>query len=195
LSSLINEEEEIRVAISQLTGAKFETREIKTLPGRFANAMWFMRCREITQANKIPYVNSIWREVAEIRVESLTIGNASQWIEQAYGEEAVYPVVGADLTEFASDNFRNEFLKPFPKIKRKLALHEQILRRVSKKRGVQLELRYEGRKGLASFYLDAIVDVDSKSVTIILEDIAISIDALKEAYEQIGELPSGGSKT
>jgi hypothetical protein len=183
----MNEAERIREAVSELTGARFEIRETSALPAVFARAVWFMRCREITQASKIPYVNSLWRESNEIRIESLTTGNASQWIEQTYGEGAVYSIVGADMTEFGSAAFRNEFLRPFPKVKKKLDGYGQVLKRVSKEYGTKLEIRYEGRKGLASFFLDAVVDVSSKSIESELKDIANAIDALKEAYEQTCE--------
>jgi len=150
--------------------------------------IWYLACLEITQANKIPYVNTLWKGHGEIRIESLTLGNTSQWIEQAYGEDAVYLVVGADLTEFGSPDFRNEFLKPFPKIKKTLSRYEQVLRRVSRQRGARLEIRYEGRKGLASFYLDGIVDVNSNDPKLELKNIATAIDAMKEAYQEIADI-------
>jgi hypothetical protein len=180
----MNEAERIREAVSELTGARFEIRETSALPAVFARAVWFMRCREITQASKIPYVNCLWREGNAIRIESLTMGNASQWIEQTYGEEAVYPIVGADMTEFGSAVFRNEFLKPFPKVKKKLDGYEQVLKRVSKEYGTKLEIRYEGRKGLASFFLDAVVDWNPSDIKSELKAIATAIDGLKEAYQQ-----------
>lgn len=188
MSISIDEPEMIRDRVSKLTGARFEMREVRNRPARLVHAIWFMRCREITQSNKIPHVNSLWREDGEIRIESLTIGNASQWIEQEYGEEAVYPIAGMDLTDFGIADFRNEFLNPFPKIKDKLDGYERRLRRISKKYGKKLEVRYDGRRGLVTFYLDAIIDAKRGNIEWELESIETAIRALKEAYQEITEI-------
>ena len=144
-------------------------------------------CLEITQANKIPYVSSLWREGNEVRIESLTIGNTSQWIEQYYGEEAMYTVVGTDLADFEFADFRNSFLKPFPKIKRKIDGYEQVIRDVANKHNVRLEIRYEGSEGLASLYLDAVVIPNPQDIKSELKAISSAIEALEEAYGQIDE--------
>jgi hypothetical protein len=181
----MSEAEGVRDTISKLTGAKFEIREAENLPERFGHPVWFMRCREITQANKIPHVNSLWREDGNILIESLTLGNTSQWIEENYGEEAVYPVLDTDITDFANPQFRKEFLRPFPAIQQRLDSYDMILKRVSKKHGTELAIRYDGGKGLAVFYLDATVKSDEKNTRLIIKRLEKAIRALREAYGQI----------
>jgi hypothetical protein len=183
----MTEVEEIRDAISRLTGAKFELRNVSDIAPRFGHPIWFMRCREIMQANKIPYVNVLWREGGTIQIESLTLGNTSQWIEEIYGEEAVYPVLDMNLTDFGSQGFRKKFLKPFPSIQQRLDSYDDILKQVSKKHGTELTIRYDGGKGLAVFYLDGTVKV-GKSVRLVIENVEKVVGALRDAYEQIAEM-------
>jgi hypothetical protein len=186
VSSLVSEAEEVRVAISRSTGANFEIRNPhEDVPTRELSADWYIRCREITKANKIPYVSSLWREKEEVRIESMTIGNTSVWIEEDGGEEAVYPVLEKDLRDFSDPVFRREFLKGFPGLKGRLGRCQAILDRVSKKHKAKLEIEFDGGKGLAVFYIDARVEVVPKDIGLEIKRIENAVKALKEAYNLI----------
>ena len=186
MSSSVNEAEQVRAAVSRLTGAHFEIRDPREdVPTRKLAADWYIRCREITQASKIPHVQSLWREGNEIRIESLTIGSTSDWIEQAGGEEAVYPVLDVDLKEFGNLEFREEFLKGFPDLKERLGRCQTILEDVSKERGTRLTIGFEGRKGLAVFYIHAVIAAVPEDVQLEIRRIRSALKALREGYRQV----------
>ena len=179
-----NEATRIRDYVLQLTGARFDIGGDDLHP-RFGNPVWFMRCREILQANKIPHVNAIWRENGTIRFESLMLGNTSQWIESDYGEEGMYRVVGKDLSRFDNPDFRNEFLKDYPSVKKRLERYERVVSRVSAKHEVALEIRYFGVTGLATFYLDAKFDATKEDPERELVSTEKAVSTLKDAYRQV----------
>jgi hypothetical protein len=144
---------------------------------------------EITQASLIPYVNTIWREDSTVRLESLAIAGTSGLIEDAYGEEAVYPVLDMNLTDFHEPEFRKEFLRPFPAVKSRLDGWQEILDRTSRKDGTKLEIRYDGGKGLVVLYLDAVIESKDGKLDSELKDIEKSLGSLKEAYAEIENGP------
>ncbi len=186
MSSQADEAEAVREVVSGLTNAEFEIMDIKDQhPDSKISPIWFMSCREITQANKIPHVQAIWRGKGEIRIESLTIGNTSDWIEESGGEEAVYPVLEMDLTNFWDPGFRKRFLRGFPDLKIRLGWCEAILADVSKKRGVKLEIRFDGGKGLAVFYIDAKVKATPEKIGLEIKRVENALKALKEAYSEV----------
>jgi hypothetical protein len=178
--------EKVRATVSRLTGADFEVTDVRSyLPGVSLKAEWFLACQEITQANKIPYINTLWRAGTIIRMESLTLGNTSKWIEEDYGEEGAISVLDEDLSDFGNPKVREEILEPFPNVKRRIDLQENVIRRIAEKDHVNLEVRYSGGKGLSTFYLDSMVDASKGDVEYELKVIEKSLKSMKEAWRQV----------
>jgi hypothetical protein len=190
MSTSGNEVKKIREMVSQLTGARFEIREAENLPSRFKHVKWFMRCREITQASKIPYANSIWEEDGEIWMESLTIGNSLQMIELTYGEKAAATSTHIDYSGFETKEFQTGFARKYPLVFHKIQIYETIATQVSKKRGLQLKLAKESSEGIIDFAFAAKLASDSK---ISKERFEEGVQALKEAWEQVAELEASGT--
>jgi hypothetical protein len=189
LTNPLNEVERIRALVSDITGAEFEKVSVKDhRPESSIRATWYIACLEITEAREIPYVNTVWRDDNEIRMESLAIGEVSDMIEYAYGEEAVYPLLEMDLRDFGKPEFREKFLIPYPVVKRRLGRYEKIVKDVAMKDGTKLEIRYEEGEGVVVFYLDAIVDAPKVDADAETEPIQMALSSLKRAYEQIARI-------
>jgi hypothetical protein len=186
----LDEVEVVRRRVSEFTEASFErvNADETRLPARFGQPVWMIRCLDITRANKIPYVNALWRENSLIRIESLTLGNTSKWIEEDYGEEGAISFLDKDLSDFRNPKVRDEMLEPFPIVKRRIDLQEDVIRRIAEKDHVKLEVRYSGGKGLSTFYLSAIVDASKRDVESELKAIEKSLKSMKEAWRQVSVL-------
>lgn len=183
------EMQEVRMAISRMTGANFEITTMEDhQPSSSTKPVWYLACLEITEARLIPYVNAVWREGSRIVLESISIGNTSDWIESEYGEKGVISILNRDLSSFGNSEFRDRLLKPFPYTKRRINLQESVIRGVAKEDRVNLEVRYVGGEGLATFYLDAIVDAAKGDVKAELKDIEKSLKSMKKAWRQASAL-------
>ena len=175
--------------VSCLTRADFEVTDAKDyLPGVSWQPEWLLACLEITQANRLQHLNMLWKEKGMIWMQSLELGNTSQWIEQDYGEEGVISLLGANLANFGDRKFRNKLLKPFPSTKRRIDLQEDVVRRVAERDHVKMEVRYIGGKGLVTFYLDAIVDASKGDIEAELGAIEKGLHSMKEAWKQVSAL-------
>jgi hypothetical protein len=184
-----DEVKQIRDAISKSTNARYEILSPEeNYPPDSASVSWYMAIQDLKQSRSVPHSAAIWENRGLITVESGSIGNTNDWIEESYGEEAVYPLLDMNLTDFGNPRFRKEFLKPFPSIQQRLDSYDDILKRVSKKHGMELTIRYDGGKGLAVFYLDAIVKMEKKSLRLEIKRIEKAIEGLKDAYEQIASV-------
>ncbi|MDG6920428.1 MAG: hypothetical protein JRN59_02765 [Nitrososphaerota archaeon] len=180
--------EAIKREVSLFTDSEFVKKEKGKLPKRFGNPTWLIRCVEITQAREIPYVNAVWRSNGEIRMESLAIGDISDMIEDAYGEQAVYPILKMNLLDFGKPEFREKFLKPYPIVKRRLDKSEKILRNVANKDETKLEIRYDGGEGIVVFYLDSIIEVQELDTDAEARSVQRALSSLKQAYQQIARM-------
>lgn len=63
-----------------------------------------------------------------------------------------------------------------------------MVSRAAEKDGVHLEVRYSGGKGLATFYLDGIVDASKGNVEAELQAIEKTLKSMKEAWHQVSAL-------
>jgi hypothetical protein len=180
MSNPMIEAKKIQDVISRIIGVQFEITNIEeNRPNSLIHPLWYMSCLEITQASKIPYVNSLWREGGEIWVESLTIDNSSQLIELTYGEEAA--ARSSDLG-FESEEFQLELHRDYPIVFQKIQRYKSIANQVSERRKVQLELKKEGAEGIVDFtFVAKIMDTDDKSLE---NKLRANVEALKEAYQQ-----------
>jgi hypothetical protein len=179
-------ETEVRDALFRITGMHFEIREPDRLDlDHFGTARWFVTCREVTEARKIPYVNIAWADRDDvIWLESVEIGDTLEWIFQHYGDAGVARVKKMDLMDFPSVRAREELGNQFPKVIRRLEMYEEFLKNLSAKHGVQLEMRYQSSKETASVRLAAKITAENE-LRSVLSEIRRAVKALSEAYDNI----------
>ena len=152
-----SEKETVRLAVEEATGVGFEVvPPHPAFPLPVDRVEWFMRCRNKDEIMKAPYLNVVWKERrAGIWLESLAVGDTVDWIELAYGDEKAGESLDLNYALFEDPAFLAEFKRKFPVVMARIREYELIVEAVSKKRGVRLEVRRAGTKGMLVFTVAA----------------------------------------
>jgi hypothetical protein len=179
-----DEAELVRGLVSKATDARFEAvQPPPDHPLPIQNLAWFIRCRKLEDIEKTRYLNTVWKERdGPIWLESLAVGDTMGWIESAYGQESAISSLDLDYSQFPSKEFQTEFKVKFPSVCERIAAYEEIAARVSKKRGVQIELRPNGSKGIVVFTLAA--KIQARDQGALSEEILTNVEALKDVFAE-----------
>jgi hypothetical protein len=180
-------EERIRDAISRLTKARFEVSDPGSYPVARSDLQWFIWCPEVVEMKEIPHVNAIWTDKEDnLFLESMPIGNTSAWIEELYGEAGVRKTLTMDLSGFDNLDSRQKFVEVLPLLRDRLDNHERVVSEMSSKWGVNLRIRYFGRKGIATGRLRAFITAPNTDAEI-ANKLEVAVGALKDAFTAIDE--------
>ncbi|TMP99695.1 MAG: hypothetical protein E6K99_04105 [Thaumarchaeota archaeon] len=184
---------EVRGAISQITGVDFQIREPDSIDrAHVGMTRWFVVCREVLDIGKVPYVNVVWADKHDrIWLESITIGDSLEWIEQHYGDRGLVGAQKMDLTDFPKPEVLEEFANRFPKVLRHLEKYEGILREASSKYGIHLEMRYQTSKERISLRLAATISENETSTRSQHVAIKGAVEAMKDVYDKISIYEAG----
>ena len=178
----MNEAEDVRTAISQLTRAEFEIGDPGGYPVELGTVSWFLWCPEITQMREIPYINVIWaNKEGIIYLDSMPLGNTTNWVESAYGEEAAARAMDLDFGDFAE--VRSEFEHDFPLVGKRINEYERIVSNVSDQRAVAIGIFFHGRKGRATLRLRGKLTEQAGRTN----SVERTVKALEEAWKLIEE--------
>jgi hypothetical protein len=187
----VREEELVRETVSEATGARFEVvPPHPAFPLAVDRLEWFMRCRNREEIAKAPYLNALWKEKGVgIWLESLAVGDTVDWIELAYGDEKVEESLDIDYSRFEDASFQEDFKQRFPIVMARIREYEQVAADVSRRRGVKLQIRRAGSRGMLVFTVAALVKAPSRaSMASLASAIKKSVSALKEAFQEIADL-------
>jgi hypothetical protein len=185
------EQEFVRETVEKATGVHFEVvAPHPAFPLAVDRLVWFMRCRNKEEIGNAPYLNVVWKEKGEgIWLESLAVGDTVDWIELAYGEEKAGASLDIDYSRFDDPSFQQDFKQKFPIVLGRIREYEQVAADVSKKMKVRLQIRRAGSKGILVFTVAALVETPKRAtMTPLGSAIKKNVEALKEAYKQIGQL-------
>ena len=182
------EEELVRDFVSKATDARFEVvQPPPDHPLPIQNLDWFIRCRKLEDIRKTRYLNTVWKERdGPIWLESLAVGDTMSWIESAYGQESAMKSLELDYSQFSSREFQTEFQAMFPSVHGRIAAYAEAAARVSKERGVQVELRPSCSKGIAVFTLSTKIQGTGSGA--LSDEIATRVEALKDAFAAVMHL-------
>lgn len=179
---------EIMRYLKVLTGKEFRTGEARDFPIPKEKVKWFLYSLGAKGVRATPYIDKVWAERNEsVHIETERLGNTSDTTEWMYGDKALYDFVNMNLTGFEKPAVREEYAKKFPRVVNRLETYRKLATKMSKKRGVDMELIFHGGKGLASFWLEARFGAGEMDMPLVLHEIDRSIAALKEAYYEIAE--------
>ena len=180
----MSEAEEVRQWVSKLTRANFQI----TDPGRYAlqpeKVKWFFWCPEITEMREIPYLNVVWADKSgNIYLDSMPVGNTTDWVESAYGEEAARRSMDMDFADFS--RARDEFERAFPLVGKRITEYEKTASDVSTRRNLLIDIFYHGRKGRATLRLRGRIPAGDSSTGPVWDRIEATVKALKEAFDSL----------
>jgi len=187
-----NEKETVRLAVEEVTGVGFEVvPPHPAFPLPTERVEWFMRCRNKEEITRAPYLNVVWKERRDgIWLESLAVGDTVDWIELAYGDEKAGESLNLDYTLFEDPAFQAEFNRKFPVVMGRILEYERIAAAVTKRRGVKLQIRRAGTKGMLVFTVAASVK-PLKSPASTRNAVKKAASAVREAYSDIVKPSSG----
>jgi hypothetical protein len=176
----------VRDLVSAATGASFEIiQQSADRPIPIHNLEWFIRCRKLGDIERVPYLNSVWKvKDGRVWLESLALGDTFEWISSAYGEEAAEDSLDFNYSGFIDDMFRREFEAKYPVVARRIKVCESVAEQVSREKGVHLELRASGSKGIVVFTLASWIQPVDSSLKRSIEAVVVS---LKVCYERAME--------
>lgn len=182
-----NEAELFKDKLSTLTAAKFQIMQPESnYPAPKQDVRWYVRCSDILDATSVGYVNVVWKDKeSNIWLESIPLGNTSDWIGREYGEQGVIEARRIDLRDFANPNIREKFGKQYPVVLKRLRTYEEILTKVSLKLGVGLEMRYDVSPRIVFFRMRARINRNELNSRRRMKEVKLAVRALKEAYKEI----------
>lgn len=185
----MKEAEVVRDLVSEVTGAKFEV--VSPPPGfplPTKRVEWLVRCRSLPDIERVPYVNTVWREAkGPVWLESLVLGDSVDWIGLAYGPDMADESLNLDYARMDDPEFKAELGKRYPLVLERLERYSGIAERVSSKTKTDLEVRRAGSGGMVVFTLAARMNVARPSRASLLRGVRASVGALQAAYSDILE--------
>lgn len=184
------EAELVGEVVSEVTRAKFEV--VSPPPGfpfPTKNLEWLVRCRNLPDIEKVPYVNTVWRETkGPIWLESLALGDSVEWIGLAYGPEMADESLNLDYARMGESEFKAELGKRFPLVLERLEQYSEVAAKESARTKTHLEIRRAGSGGMIVFTLAARMNVGEPSRASLSRGVRANVGALKEAYAEILKL-------
>lgn len=130
----------------------------------------------------------VWKGTDDIiQVESMTLGDSSEWIEKDYGEEAVIEIHGKGSPDFSKKEIRVKFAHDFPLTYGRLQEYERIAKEVSARRHVHVRIRFDRGKLITVFSMEARIDYRRSDTEQTIERVLSNVRALKEALAEVDE--------
>ncbi len=177
--------EELSKTLSQITGFRYKVMKAKPdFPPPSDHAEWYL----IAQGpiSEIYHARLTWlTKDSLIRIESMYLGNTTEWIERDYGEEAAAAAINPGGSNFQS--VLDHLAKQSPRESERLDAYQRILEDVSSKYGVILELTCKGGKFVATFFMGAAINVKDMREDQKAESIKRNLAALRETWDRIRE--------
>jgi hypothetical protein len=177
----------VREVLSDVTGAKFEI--VMPSPGfpfSAENISWFLRCRNRTDIEKVPYLNTVWKERRGlVWLESLALGDTVDWIGLAYGPEMADESLNLNYSHLNDLDFKAELGRRFPLVLERLEEYSKVAEKISDKTKVRLEIKRSGSGGMVVFYLASQMSFGTPSRKSLEMKAKSTIGAMKAAYSEI----------
>jgi len=120
-----------------------------------------------------------------IRIESMYLGNTTEWLERDYGEDAAATATNPGGSDLAA--VRKYLVDKYPMEDERLGAYQEILDDVSSKYGLRLAVRCQGGSLVATFFIGATIDVNGLSEEQEAERITRNLKGLKEVWNRIGD--------
>jgi hypothetical protein len=183
LSAISKDAEKLGSLVSKITGAKYEMVEARP-NSPFNSTGWYLLIED--EIPKIAHTRKVWFDNEKnIRIESMYLGNTTEWIEQKYGEEGV--MVATKLYYPDLQSTQKMLSERFPLAGELLEACRRIIDEISSKYGIHLEIRSTGGKIVTTFFMGATINVKGLNEEQKVERIKRNLAGLKEAWDRIGD--------
>jgi hypothetical protein len=185
LATPIRDPEALSQIMAKLTKLRYKARDaLPQFPPPGDQSAWYLLT--LGEPSEVAYAQTIWMDKDNrIRIESMELGTTTQWIIGDYGEEGAVAATKLDYPDLQST--RKILAENFPREARRLDAYQEILDDISAKYGIHLELRCEGGKVAAAFYMGATVETKDPDEEEKTERIKRNLKGLKEAWKRMGE--------
>jgi len=194
LSTIPEEARLIRDAMSKITGAKYEIRDV--LPkfrSRFYDQVWYVLASQLEQTKLTAFAHTAWEDPnRHVNLQSMSIGSTTEWTEYLYGEEALDAVMKLGSEDFQT--VKKELSKRYPKIGKRLDKIEGILTDVSSKHRVGLYLRGVGGDESTALFIEARFEIRVSNSADFEKALKQAVLALKDAWDRIANAKAGWLK-
>jgi hypothetical protein len=175
----------IRQELSNLTRAKYEIREAsQEFPPAIYHSRWYVFATQLEELQKTSHATASWEDVnRNVYIESTYLGDTGKLVETEYGEEGAIAAFKLDYSDF--DAARKILAEKFPRVGESLKDYEKMVAEVASKHNVNLRIRYDIRKGGATFYVNAKIEAKSLDSLSKTDRIRLNVGAMKEAWRSI----------
>jgi hypothetical protein len=175
--------EELSRMMYKATGFKCEIMEAKSdFPPRSDHAKWYLLVNG--EIPKVYHCRLVWKDkLGRIRVESMYLGNKTEWLGQDYGEEAAIVAEipgGSDLL-----SVREYFAEKYPLEAERLEAYDKIVKSVSSDRGINLELGRNADDSTVTLFMVATIEVKDLIEKQKVQEIKRNLRGLKQAVDRI----------
>lgn len=175
----------IRDVLSRLTSASFKL----TAPGSYPIARdtvkWFMWCPEIVEMRENPYLSVVWADQDNLYLDSMPLGNTVDWIEDAYGEDAIHELLQMDFTGLSGVEIQRILEGKFPLVSPRINAYLSISRDFASESKVDLGVTFRGRRGIVTYRLRVVIGARSLDSESIVDKIMLAVKTLREAWSRI----------
>ena len=181
-----DEPQKIVLQLTELLGATYKVFQPtkKFPPG--GKADWMIQSADLEKAHNTFHFDSLWKEDQQIIVETRDVASIEEWVLWDYGESGHARLHGMDLTDFGNPEVKKTLLERFPKLEVRVSRFESALALLSSEHRIPLRIRYDGGKGIAILYLQAVLSAGDSSHE--ADEIRRGEAVLRAAGKEVGKL-------
>jgi hypothetical protein len=156
-------------------------------------ASWFVWCPDLAYARNTGHLKYAWADRDRgLWLESSELGDTIRLIEREYGEDAANELVSMDLSGFEEVEGRRAFNQRYPIAAKLFRDWQGTLDRISKERGVDLQLRFDSGKDVVIYLIGARIKLGDSVGEKELEQIRSVEKTLKEACDEVLSIKADG---
>lgn len=177
--------ESFRGFMSEITNLEYTiVKSREDFPPPADNSKWYLYAQG--EPSAVNHARLLWIARDElILIQSMSLGDTSDWIYSDYGEKAV--AVSANPGDSDLRLVRQYLIERFPLVDQRLDAYQKILDDVSSKYGIKLAIRVQGDTLLATFFVVAKIEGRDLKENQRPEAIRRNLKGLKEAWDRISE--------
>ncbi len=118
-------------------------------------------------------------------LDSMPLGNTVDWIEDAYGEDAIHELLPMDFTGLSGVEIQRILEGKFPIVNSRINAYLSISRDLASESKVDLGVTFYGRRGIVTYRLRVVIGARGLDSESIVDKIMLAVKTLREAWSRI----------